>query len=102
MQTVKADDDRYLVPAQFTSYDFAHRGAKMYAMTKVKSEVVADVNENLRIEVIQDSIWSYQDELDIIGIGILPNVFGSFFKKKPKVVNMCKGQAAFFYESIGI
>ena len=62
--------------------------AKVLSDDKADSREVLNINPNIQISIIHDSIWNYTNELDLLAISITPQGQGDFFNRSNKVVSL--------------
>lgn len=81
-------DPDYLYPLMFSENEYNERNAKVFRMKKSISVKDLNINPNIHLSIIQDSIWNYTNELDLIVSSIRPQGQGNFFDKLNKVVSL--------------
>ena len=88
MTEIKEGDQDYLDPFLFSD-DKYHKGhAKVYRMKKQTSVEDLNINPNIQVSIIHDSIWNYKDELDLLAISITPQGQEEFFSRINKVISL--------------
>jgi hypothetical protein len=88
MTLINEGEPDYLNPLLFSSDEYNIEHAKVYRMTKQVEEEVININPNIRISILHDSIWNYRDELDLLAISITPQGQKDFFHGSKKVVSL--------------
>jgi len=88
MTEIKEGDKNYLDPFLFSDDEYHKNHAKVYRMKKQTSAEDLNINPNIQISIIQDSIWNHADELDLIAISITPQGQGDFFLGLNKVISL--------------
>lgn len=87
MTAINEGDLDYIDPFLFSNDEY-HKGfAKVYRMEKLTSEQDLNINPNIKISIIQDSIWSHSDELDLMAMSITSQGQGDFFLGLNKVIS---------------
>jgi hypothetical protein len=88
MTAINEGDQDYIDPFLFSDDEY-HKGfAKVYRMEKLTSTQDLNLNSNIKISIIQDSIWNHADELDLMAISITPQGQGDFFQRLNKVISL--------------
>jgi hypothetical protein len=84
---ILSDDTNYLDYNIFSKADYHLGNAKMFKMTKNRIETSVLTTNNLKIRIIQDSIWNDFDDLEFLVMGI--NNQNQFFvpKKSKKIIS---------------
>jgi hypothetical protein len=85
---ISEGDQDYLDPFLFSDNEYHKGHAKVYRMKKQISVEKLNINPNIKISLIQDSIWNYTHELDLLVISITPQGQGDFFKGLRKVISI--------------
>ncbi len=81
-------DQDYLNPFLFSEDEY-HKGyAKVFKMKKHSSVKYLNINPNIQLSIVHDSIWNYKNELGLIAISITPQGQGDFFNRSNKVVSL--------------
>jgi hypothetical protein len=88
MTEIKESDQDYLDPFLFSADDYHKGHAKVYQMKKQNSVEYVNINPNIQVSIIHDSIWNHFDELDLLAISITPQGQGDFFKGLHKVISL--------------
>ena len=88
MTEIKEGDKDYLDPILFSDDEYHKGNAKVYRMKKQTSADDLNINPNIQISIIHDSIWSHVDELDLLVISITPQGQGDFFLGSQKVFSL--------------
>ena len=88
MTEINEWDQDYLDPLLFSDDEYHKGHAKVYRMKKQTSVEYLNINPNIQVSIIHDSIWNYFDELDTLAISITPQGQGDFFKRLPKVISV--------------
>jgi hypothetical protein len=85
---ISEGDQDYLNPFLFSDDEY-HKGyAKVYRMKKQTSVEYLNINPNIQVSIIHDSIWNYNNELDALAISITPQGQGDFFKGLSNVISI--------------
>ena len=87
MTEIKEGEKDYLDPFLFSDDEYHKGNAKVYRMEKQTSTEDLNINPNIQISVIHDSIWSHMEELDLLAISITPQGQGDFFQGLSKVIS---------------
>lgn len=88
MTEIKEGDKDYLDPFLFSDDEYHKGNAKVYRMKKHISTEDLNINPNIQISVIHDSIWNHANELDLMAISITPQGQGDFFHGSQKVISL--------------
>jgi hypothetical protein len=83
-------DQYYLNPLIFSDDSYHVGNAKVFRMKKYISVKYLNINSNIQLSIIQDSIWKYTDELGLIATSITPQGQGIFFDRLNKVRSLNK------------
>ena len=81
-------DPDYFNPLIFSEDEYHKGNAKVFRMKKSISVEHLNINPNLHVSIIHDSIWNYTDELDLLIFTLKPQGQGSFFDRLNKVVSI--------------
>jgi len=87
MEEIQKNDTRYLDPFIFSKARYHKGHAKVFQMTRITDKQVIELNPNLKLEVIHDSIWNFYDTLDVLVLSCTEQGQLGFFNKIPKVLN---------------
>lgn len=87
MTEISEGDQDFLDPLIFSDNEYHKGHAKVYRMKKQISVEKLNINPNIQISVIHDSIWSYVEELDLLAISITPQGQGDFFHRLSKAIS---------------
>jgi hypothetical protein len=88
MTEIKEGDKDYLDPFLFSDDEYHKGNAKVYRMKKQTSAENLNINPNIQISIMHDSIWRHADELDLLAISIAPQGQGDFFHRSQKVISL--------------
>ena len=88
MTEISEEDQDYLDPFLFSDDEYHKGNAKVYRMKKHTSTEDLNINPNIQISIIHDSIWGHTDELDLLAISIIPQGQGDFFHGSSKVISL--------------
>ena len=88
MTEINEGDQDYLDPFLFSDDEYHKGHAKVYRMKKQTSVENLNINPNIQISIIHDSIWNHVDELDLLAISITPQGQGDFFHGLSKVISL--------------
>lgn len=87
MTAINEGDQDYIDPFLFSDDEY-HKGfAKVYRMEKLTSTQDLNLKSNIKISIIQDSIWNHAEELDLMAISITAQGQGDFFLGLNKVIS---------------
>ena len=81
-------DQDYLNPFLFSDDEYHNGNAKVFRMKKHISVKYLNINPNIQLSIIQDSIWNYTDELDLIATSITPQGQKDSFHGLNKVISL--------------
>lgn len=88
MTEIKEGDQEYLDPFLFSDDNYHKGHAKVYRMKKQTTVKELNINPNIQVSIIHDSIWNYKDELDLIAISVTPQGQEEFFTGSNKLVSL--------------
>lgn len=88
------DDPDYLNPLIFSEDEYHKGNAKVFRMKKSISVEDLNINPNIHLSIIQDSIWNYTAELDLLVTSLKPQGQGNFFDRLNKVVSLRENSIA--------
>ena len=88
MTEIKEGEKDYLDPFLFSDDEYHKGHAKVYRMKKLTSAYDLNINPNIQISIIHDSIWNHANELDLLAISITPQGQGNFFLRLNKVISL--------------
>ncbi len=90
MTEIFVGDQDYLNPFIFSDDSYHKGNAKVFRMKKHISVKYLNINPNIQLSIIQDSIWNYTDELGLLATSITPQGQGNFFDRLNKVISLKK------------
>jgi hypothetical protein len=86
-EIIEGDQD-YLDPCLFSDDNYHKVHAKVYRMKKQTLVDDLDINPNIQVSIIHDSIWNHRDELDLLAISITPQGQEGFFHRIGNVISL--------------
>jgi hypothetical protein len=88
MTEINEGDEDYLDPFLFSEDNYHKGNAKVYRMKKQTFVEDLDMNPNIQVSLIHDSIWNHRDELGLLAISITPQGQEDFFHRISKVISL--------------
>ncbi|MGD0582318.1 MAG: hypothetical protein ABR974_05155 [Bacteroidales bacterium] len=88
MTAINESNQDYLDPFLFSDDNYHKGHAKVYRMKKQTSVGDLNINPNIQISIIHDSIWNHADELDLLAISIRSQGQDDFFHGVSKVISL--------------
>jgi hypothetical protein len=88
MTEINEGDQYYLNPLFFSANKYHKGNAKVYRMKKDTSVEELNINPNIQLSIVHDSIWNFMDELDLLAISITQQGQGDFFQGLNKVISL--------------
>jgi hypothetical protein len=87
-EEITKNDPDYIDPDFFSTSSHDKEFGNVYRMTKKVEKTDLQINPNIKMSIIQDSIWNHEQDLDCIGLSANHSVINPFFYSKTKTFSI--------------